>query len=397
MTFRLDELLRPARAAEPPFGPLIRYAAAAMALAAGLVHLWQPYAHRDEDWRFSAFFLVVGILQVLGAAYVAFPLGPLGFVRSVFAFGIAGSLATIGTWAASRTLGLPFGAEPGTPETIGLADAAADLFELFTAWLLALWLAGSLAARAASLPALGAVAALGLLGLWHATRRVGLFDPDPRVVAVPELADGVATVFLSLVALLFLALALWRRAWLPRTGAASLLVALLVVELSLALVTRPARGGQNLDCRYGPLADDSGISHTDPPPPVELQSGESRARIVVLLVACSDASVELRGVTPVNVFGDAAVITRFAVDRSVGGPPALWVTEPGRGVPVPGVRVEAGRGRYPLLVEVRARREGVLNLNAVRVDFVVGDRPGSITFASYASFCVGHDFCRHLE
>lgn len=391
----LRALTEPARTSEPQVGQLLRHAAAGMALAAGIVHLAQVGVHFDEDWTFGAFFIVVGVLQLVGALYLVVPVGPLRLVRTVFAFGILGSLATIAIWVVSRAFGLPFGAEPGEREAVGLADAAADLFELFTAWLLVLWL------RARGGPGFfwrsalgGALGALALLALWAGTRRAGVFDPDPRLTARPDLTDAAAFAFLILVALLFgLVLARRRqeRDW-ARASSASVLVGLLVVELSLTTFTVPARGGQNLDCKYGPLADDSGLSHAKPPEPIALEEGAEASAVVLLLIACGDAGVELLAVEPLNVQGDAVAITRFAIDR---GRTArnTWVAPVGGGVAVEGVHVEPRHGRFPVVVDVRAVREGLFYLAALRVRYVSSGITATIPFAGFVRFCVGHEAC----
>lgn len=390
----MRRLAPPGVLGEDAFGATLRLAAAGMALAAGLIHLAQVGVHADEEWSFGAFFLVVGTLQLLGAVYLVLPLGSEGLVRGLFAFGIAGSAATIAIWAASRTLGLPFGAEPGEPESVGLADAAADLFELFTAWLLVMWLArrGRAALRGWSLA--GAAVALVLIGLWTATRRLGIFDPDPRLIALPEFTDAAAMLFLALLAGLFAALVGARRDVHLSAPLAALLSLLLVAELSLVAFTLPARGGQNRDCRWGPLAEASGLRHSEPPDPVEVEMGETRSAVVLLLEACAGEAVELRAAEPANVAGDAVSILRFAVDRRREAR-AARAGPAGGGEEVAGMRVEPGRGRYPVVVDVRGEREGTFLLHAVRVDYVFRGEPGSITFASFTSFCVAHERCAH--
>lgn len=392
----LRALTEPARAIEPRAGPLLRYAAAGMALAAGLVHLAQVGIHADEDWTFGAFFGVVGALQLAGALYLAAPVGSLRLVRGVFAFGAFGSLATIAIWFVSRTFGLPFGAEPGEREAVGLADAAADLFELFAALLLMLWLrggSGSVRSHGRA-PVGGVAAALALLALWIGTRRAGLFDPDPRLTAAPDLTDAAALAFLLLVMLLFGYLLMQPRpaGGPPPSIASAFLVALLIAELSLSAFTLPARGGQNRDCKYGPLADDSGLRHSKIPEPIALPLRFEASAVVLLLVACSEAPVLLRAAEPLHVEGDAVLITRFTIDRTRAARETR-VRPPGGGDPVDGVRVEPGQGRYPLVVEVRAVREGVFSLDAVRVSYLSNGLSATMPFASFVWFCVGRAAC----
>ncbi|MGH2801352.1 MAG: hypothetical protein ACRDM0_27495, partial [Thermoleophilaceae bacterium] len=191
---------------ESPSFTSVRWAAATLAIAAGVIHLAQIGPHNEEDPLFGIFFLVVGVLQVAGGAYLLYPFGTERLRRAVGWLGVAGSLATVAIWMVSRTLGLPFGAEPGAPETVGLADAAADLFELFTALLLGMWLVRA-RLRVVGVTAFvlsGVAAALALAALWLSTRALGWFDPDPRLVVYSELADVAAVGFLVLLATLLL-------------------------------------------------------------------------------------------------------------------------------------------------------------------------------------------------
>lgn len=366
-----------------------------MALAAGLVHLAQVQVHAEEDLSFGTFFAVVGALQVAGALYLVRPVGPERLVRGVFAFGVVGSLATIGIWAASRTLGLPFGAEPGEPEEVGLADAAADLFELFTALLLSMWLRHGDPARFRwrRWAVGGSTVALGLAGLWLALRALEILDPDPRLVLQPELTDTVAVAFLLLTSALFAGLAIAPRRSLRLAGA-SVVGGLLVLELLLVAFTIPARGGQNVECRYAPLAEDSGLSHARPPEPVHMDVGQTRSVVALLLVACGDAPVELAAIEPIRVVGSAVQIERIAIDRTrtqrgdkVRSGPSVTA------VPVGGVVMVPGAGRYPVVVDVRAVGPGRVDTTAFRVDYVFSGEKRSFGFASFTAFCVGHEAC----
>ena len=49
------------------------------------------------------------------------------------AFGAAGSLFLVLTWAVSRTAGLPFGPDPGVAEAVAVPDVASVVLELVTA------------------------------------------------------------------------------------------------------------------------------------------------------------------------------------------------------------------------------------------------------------------------
>lgn len=378
----------------------LRLGAATMAIAAGVVHVAQVGVHRDEDPLFGLFFVVVAASQLAGGAYLARPIGPPGLVRRVFAVGIVGSLAVIGIWATSRTFGLPFGAEPGGVEEVGVADAAANMFELFTALLLFLWL------RQDSMPerswrawtVTGASAAVGLAGLWVALRALEILDPDPRLVLEPRFTDIAAAAFLAVVALLFAQLALRPTRPEGRLGSIAtlgMLITLVLVEVPLVAFTVPPRGGQNMDCVYAPIAEDSGISHARPPEPIDMEVGERRSIVILRLVACADAPVELRGVTPLQPRGSAVAIESMAIDRARTSIVDRVRPEPGPGsTPLRGAQLSPGAGRYPVTIEVLAVEEGRVDLPAWRVEFVYRGTASDFGFASFTSFCVGEHACK---
>lgn len=366
-----------------------------MAIAAGAIHLAQVGVHTDEDPRFGLFFVVVAALQLVGGAYLARPLGRPVVVCWVFGFGIAGSLATIAVWALSRTFGLPFGAEPGQPEEVGLADMAANMFELFTALLLLLWLRDPRMAERSWLrwSITGSVAAAGLALLWLGLRALGVLDPDPRLVLEPRWVDIAAVSFLGVLALSFAQLAVLGRG--PGSiGVVAMVMALIVVELPLVAFTVPARGGQNLDCRYAPIAEDSGIGHARPPDPIELATRDRRSVVVLMLVACADAPVEVTDIVPLQPRGTSIAIESVHVDRTRTYRIDRVRDEPGpNAVPLSGIRLLPGAGRYPVTIEVRAVGEGRTDLPAFRVDFVYQGTRSSFGFASFTSFCVGQEAC----
>jgi hypothetical protein len=101
-------------------GPTL-YAAAALSLVAGLVHLWVTPEHFEEWWGYGAFFLVAAVAQVL---YVPFVLRSP--TRAVLLAGIAGNSAIVALYLLTRTTGIPlFGPEAGEVESIDLADLCA--------------------------------------------------------------------------------------------------------------------------------------------------------------------------------------------------------------------------------------------------------------------------------
>lgn len=364
-----------------------------LALAAGALHLGQVRVHFDEEWTFGAFFVVVGVLQVAGGLYVARPLGSRRLVRSVFWIVIAGSLATVAIWFASRAFGLPFGAEPGEREQVGLADAAAGLFEVFTALLLLIWLRRSAGRQTGRLATAGATSAVALSALWVATRSAGSFDPDPRAVALPELVDASAIAFLVVAALLFAGL-LTR--WLVDERAASPsalwpLGALVIAAVALTADTLPARGGQNRDCAYAPVGDDSGLSHLRVPEPIHLDMGDRRSAVILILVACAGRPIELIDVRPLRPLDPGAPIR---IDRATLEPArtarSAWVAPRSSGPRAAGAVLEPNV-RYPLALEVASVAEGTQALPAMTVEYRDHGERGSWNFAVVVRFAVGSE------
>ena len=106
-------------------GPTL-YAAVALSLVAGLVHLWVAPEHFEEWWGYGAFFLVAAAAQVLYApVLLRWP------SRGVLLAGIAGNIAIVALYLLTRTTGIPlFGPEAGEVEGIGFADVCATTSEL---------------------------------------------------------------------------------------------------------------------------------------------------------------------------------------------------------------------------------------------------------------------------
>jgi MFS family permease len=99
--------------------------AVVLSTAAGVVHLAVMPAHFREFWLFGAFFLVVALLQLLWGALVAWRAS-----RRLLLAGVVGNAAIVLLWALSRSVGLPVGPEPWTPEGVGLLDVLSTLYEL---------------------------------------------------------------------------------------------------------------------------------------------------------------------------------------------------------------------------------------------------------------------------
>ena len=93
--------------------------------AAATIHFAVVRPHWDEYVPFAVLFAIVGVFQVAWAAAVL-----VRPARWVLASGAVVNLGVAAAWAVSRTAGLPVGPEAWTPESIGVADVAATVFEV---------------------------------------------------------------------------------------------------------------------------------------------------------------------------------------------------------------------------------------------------------------------------
>ncbi len=117
----------PAMLREPrPAGTPLRIAAGASVLS-GLIHFAAVPEHRAEWTAFAVFFTVVGVGELVWAAAV--------WARAegwLIALGVVANVAIIALWAVTRTVGLPFGPDPGVAEPVGVADIVCCVGELGT-------------------------------------------------------------------------------------------------------------------------------------------------------------------------------------------------------------------------------------------------------------------------
>ena len=96
-----------------------------LSLGSAAIHFTVIPEHFHEWWAFGLFFVVAAWFQAWWA--VLFALRPS---RVVAAVGAAVNGAIVLVWAASRTVGLPFGPHPGSVEPVGIADIVATAFEV---------------------------------------------------------------------------------------------------------------------------------------------------------------------------------------------------------------------------------------------------------------------------
>jgi hypothetical protein len=98
----------------------LRSVVASTLLGAAAIHAAQAPSHLAEWWAAGIAFMVMAAVQaLLGAA-------ALRTDRWLWQLAQAVSLATLGLWVLSRTVGLPVGPEAGLPEPVGRAESDVD-------------------------------------------------------------------------------------------------------------------------------------------------------------------------------------------------------------------------------------------------------------------------------
>lgn len=98
--------------------------AAAMTLAAGIVHASVVRAHFHESLLYGGFFITTAGVQVTLALLVAYQPSPR-YLRLAF----VANASLVALWAQTRIVAVPIGPSAGVRERIGLPDALATGFE----------------------------------------------------------------------------------------------------------------------------------------------------------------------------------------------------------------------------------------------------------------------------
>jgi hypothetical protein len=101
---------------------------AGLAFMGGLIHVGAAVDHASEVPAYTPAFLVIALAQ-FAWAFVLWR-GP---TRKILLLGSAVSAGVLLVWAASRTVGVPFGPHPWKPEQVGLADVVESADELVAA------------------------------------------------------------------------------------------------------------------------------------------------------------------------------------------------------------------------------------------------------------------------
>jgi hypothetical protein len=139
MTARADEVLPQTRSAgAEERGSRVhdlRLILAAGLLGTAAIHAAVVPEHLAEWGAAGAFFIVLAAAELLVAVLLAWPEGISLLAlpqRMVLLAAAVVSVSPLALWLYSRTLGMPFGPEPGVPEAVGLADVASSVLELGT-------------------------------------------------------------------------------------------------------------------------------------------------------------------------------------------------------------------------------------------------------------------------
>jgi hypothetical protein len=111
------------------------FIACGLSWVTALIHAQAAIQHVAEYLLYAVFFVLLATAQVLwGIAVYRSP------SRRLLIAGAAMSLAVVALWIASRTIGLPIGPDPGSPEPVGAIDVVATTNEVLLAVLVVLQL-----------------------------------------------------------------------------------------------------------------------------------------------------------------------------------------------------------------------------------------------------------------
>lgn len=104
-------------------GTVSRRVLAATLVGAAAIHLAVVPEHLTEWTAAGAFFLVLAVAELVAAA------GVLRRLRGDLRLVVGVSVVPLLLWLVSRTVGMPIGPDPGTPEAVGPSDVVCCLLE----------------------------------------------------------------------------------------------------------------------------------------------------------------------------------------------------------------------------------------------------------------------------
>jgi hypothetical protein len=125
-----------ARSGSDTVRPYLLGGLAAFSVGAAAIHFAVVFEHFDEYTLYGVFFLVISWAQVIWPAVLLWRPSRLWLW-----LGIAGNAIVIAVYGASRTVGLPFGPDLHSPESVGALDVASCVLEfgLIAGCALLLW------------------------------------------------------------------------------------------------------------------------------------------------------------------------------------------------------------------------------------------------------------------
>jgi hypothetical protein len=311
---------------------VLRVVVASTLLGAAAIHAAQAPSHLAEWWVAGVTFVGLAAAQaLLGAAAAVWS------DRWVWQLAQALSLAAIGLWVVSRTVGLPIGAEAGLPEPVGRADLAATGLEAATvlAASLLLWpgvgVAGRRPGRSAAVVVL-AIAALTGAVAWYGMQPTSVCDNHDAAQA-----------------------------------------------------------------RLGPLVPVEGHSLLAAATPIATAVPGQRVGLVVgLLRNCATGPIIIQAARLLNQDGEGHTITagRFWVGSVPPAQPGsiLPAGQLSAGQPLPGrvaVQPTPEAPTQALVLELRTRRPGGFRVDAVTISYQGGGRSYTAPFATNAQLTIG--------
>ncbi|QIN84433.1 hypothetical protein GBA63_18630 [Rubrobacter tropicus] len=165
-------------------------AAAALSVAAVLIHVWAAFQHFQQWWGYGAMFLATAAVQAIFAAGLLRRPGQQ-FLLSV----VAGNLSIAGGYVVTRTVGMPFlGPHAWHPEKVGGLDLAATASEVALAVAVITLLVGRYRAAVGHVLLLfGVVGALSAGG-WGISSSLGAEPPAARVGSWVQAPGGLLRV-----------------------------------------------------------------------------------------------------------------------------------------------------------------------------------------------------------
>jgi hypothetical protein len=312
---------------------VLRAEVASTLLGAAVIHAAQAPSHLAEWWAAGLTFVALAAAQALLGAAAAVWAG-----RWVWQLAQVVSLATIGLWALSRTVGLPVGPEAGLPEPVGRADLAAVGLEAVTvlAATLLLWPGATVAGRRP-----GRSAAVVVLAVTVLAGAVTWYGVQPTSVC---------------------------------------------------------EGHDAAHAQLGPLVPVEGHSLLPASTPIATAAVGQRVGLVVgLLRNCATSPLSLHASQLLSQVGEdhTAAAGRFVVAAVPPAQPGIVLSagQLARAQPLPGQVTLAptpGSPTRALVLELRTSRPGAFRVDAVTVSYRSSRRGYTAPFASNARLAIGH-------